>query len=259
MRAPASRLIGLAAVTMASCLAAGCNSSSTNDSGTTTDQSAIGVWSGTDTTTGLTLVAIINSAGQATFIRSDGVQFDGTVSVSGSTLVATVTGYTNFNQTFSDGSTYGIGTLNGTVSTATSLAATLTFTTNDNTSQSGNWSLSFEGLSNAASSAGAVQGNYTDAATGATLSITSSGEMTEQNTTTGCVLTGSITTTDTSLNVYQVSYTLADCTGAYAALNGVQFSGLAYLDVNISPTQLVIAVSGSNSTSKYAIVSDLNI
>jgi hypothetical protein len=259
MRASGKGLIGLVAVLTASCLAAGCNSSlSGSGSGNTTDQSATGVWSGTDSVTGDTLVAIINSGGQATFIRSDGVQFDGTVDVSGTTLAATVTGYTNFNQTFSDGSTYGIGTLNGTVSTGGSLTATLTFTTNGNTSLTGNWSLSFAALSNTASSTAAVAGNYTDVATNAVLSITSAGAMTEQNAANGCVLNGSISTTDSSVNVYQVSYTLEDCTGTYAPLNGVQFTGLAYLDTSASPVELVVAVAGANSTSKYAIVSDLN-
>ncbi len=258
MRAPGSRFIGLAAVLVASCLA-GCNGS-TDDTGTsttTTDQSATGVWSGTDSATNLSVTGIINSGGQATFIRSDGVQFDGTVSVSGTTLAATVTGYTNFNQAFSDGSTYGIGTLNGMVSTGGSLTATLTFTTNDNTSLTGSWSLSFEALSNSASSTSAVAGNYTDI-DNATLSIASNGVMSEQNTTTGCVLTGSISTTDSSFNVYQVSYTLSVCTGTYAPLNGVQFTGLAYLDTNGSTPVLVIAVAGASSTSKYAIVSNLN-
>jgi|HubBroStandDraft_1064217.scaffolds.fasta_scaffold116743_2 hypothetical protein len=259
MRAPGSRFIGLAAVLVASCLAA-CNGS-TDDTGTsttTTDQSATGVWSGTDSATNLSVTGIINSGGQATFIRSDGVQFDGTVSVSGTTLAATVTGYTNFNQAFSDGSTYGIGTLNGMVSTGGSLTATLTFTTNGNTSLTGSWSLSFEALSNSASSTSAVAGNYTDVATNATLSIASNGVMSEQNTANGCVLNGSISTTDSSFNVYQVSYTLEDCTGTYAPLNGVQFTGLAYLNTNAAPVQLIVAVAGANSTSKYAIVSNLN-
>jgi hypothetical protein len=260
MRAPRTRLIGLSAVVTASWLAASCNSSTSGlgTSTTTTNQSATGVWSGTDSVTSLGVVGIVNSAGQATFIRSDGVQFDGSVQVSGTTLAATITGYTNFNQTFSDGSTYGIGTLNGTVSSGGSLTATLAFTTNGGTALTGSWSLSFEALSATASSTAAVQGNYTDVATNAVLSITSTGVMTEQNAANGCVLNGSISTTDSSTNVYQVSYTLEDCTGANAVLNGVQFTGLGYLDVSASPVELVISVAGANSTSQYGIVSDLS-
>ena len=234
MRAPGSRFIGLAAVLVASCLA-GCNCS-TSGSDVTTTQSATGVWAGTDSATNLRSPASSTPRGQATFIRSDGVQFAGTVDVSGATVAATVTGYTNFNQTFSDGSTYGIGTLNGTVSTGSSLTATLTFTTNGGTALTGSWSLSFETLSNNASSTGAVAGNYTDNSSDATLAIASNGVMSEQNAASGpmngCVLNGSISTTDSSVNVYQVSYTLSVCTGTYAPLNGVQFTGLAYLNTN---------------------------
>jgi hypothetical protein len=258
MRAPGSRFIGLAVVLVASCLA-GCNSSTSGSGTITTDQSATGVWAGTDSATNLAVTGIINSAGQATFIRSDGVQFTGTVDVSGSTLAATVTGYENFPTAFGDGSTYGIGTLNGTVTTGSSLTATLTFTTNGGTALTGSWTLSFETLSSNASSTAAVAGNYTDAVTGATLSITSSGVMSEQNAAPiGCVLNGSISTTDSSVNVYQVSYTLEDCTGTYAPLDGVQFTGLAYLDTNGTTVQLIVAVAGASSTSKYAIVSNLN-
>ena len=261
MRARRGRFIGLIAVVTASWLAAGCNSSTSGlgSTPTTTNESATGIWSGTDSVTGDSVVGIVNSAGQATFILNGGVQFVGSVQVSGTTLAATVAGYTNFGgPAFSDGSTYGIGTLNGTVSSGGSLTATLAFTTNGGTSITGSWSLSFESLSATASSTAAVAGNYTDLATNAVLSITSSGVMTEQNAANGCVLNGSISTTDSSANVYQVSYTLEDCTGANAVLNGVQFTGLGYLDVNASPVELVIAVAGANSTSKYAIVSDLN-
>ena len=33
------------------------------------------MWTGTDSVSGLTVIALINAAGQATFIRGDGVQF----------------------------------------------------------------------------------------------------------------------------------------------------------------------------------------
>lgn len=247
--------IGLIGVTVLVC---GCNGNSSSSSGSMTPASPTGIWGGTDSVTGDSILAFINAAGQATFIRGDGVQFAGSVQVSNTTVAATVDGYPDFDNTFSDGSTYGIGTLNGTVSSGGSLTATLAFTTNGGTSLPGSWSLSFESLSATASSTAAVAGNYTDATTSATLSITSAGVMTEQNTTTGCVLNGAISTTDSSTNAYQVSYTLEDCTGANAVLNGVQFTGLGYLDVNASPVELVIAVAGANSTSKYAIVSDLN-
>jgi hypothetical protein len=238
-------------------LVVGCNGTDSSSSGSSsTNASATGVWSGSDSVTGLTITALINSAGQATFIRSDGVQFVGTVQVSGTTLAVTVDGYTEFGNAFSDGSTYGIGTVNGTVSTGSSISASLTFTTNGNTSITGSWSLNYEAQSS--SSTAAISGNYTDASTGAVLSITSSGVMTSQNASNSCVLNGSVSTNDTTNDIYEVAYSFGNCTGSYASLNGVQFTGLATLYTGGSAAQIIMAVTGASSSAKYSIVSTLN-
>ena len=226
------------------------------------NQSATGVWSGTDAVNALAVTAFINSSGQSTFIRSDGVLFTGTTQVSGSNLAAALDGYVNFPATFTDGSSYGIGTLNGSVSTGTSLSATLSFTTNGGTNIGGNWGLSFESTSNNSSSPATVSGNYTDTVTSQVLAINSNGVMSQQNasgtTFSGCVLNGTISTTDTTHNVYEVSYTLESCTGSAQALNGAQFTGLASLNTAQSPAQLTIAVTGTSSSgTQFGIVSTL--
>jgi hypothetical protein len=247
-------------VAIGAALATGCNSSmdSGSGSGTTTNASATGLWSGMDSTSGLGLTALINAAGQAVFIRSDGVQFFGTVQVSGNTLAVTVDGYSDFPQAFSDGSTSGLGTVDGTVTTGASITATLSFTTTANTAITGSWSLTFETLANESSSTSTVSGNYTDNVTGSVLAISSSGVMSSQNANNGCVLNGSISTADSSHDVYEVSYTYGNCTSTYAVLNGVQFTGLATLNPNSSPAQLTMAASGAaTGGAKYAIESTL--
>ena len=260
MRTSLNRTLGIAGLCGA-LLAGGCNST-LNDataSGTTTPASATGVWTGTDSVSGLTVIALINAAGQATFIRGDGLQFTGSVQVSGTTLAAAVAGYTDFSSTFSDGSTYGIGTLNGSVTTGDSIKASLSFTSNGGTAVSGSWSLTFQGLSNNASSTNTLSGNYTDAVTGAVLSITSLGVMSSQNPANSCVLNGSVTSHDTAHDLYEVSYTFGSCTSTYAVLNGVQFTGLATLNTNVSPAQITMAVIGTSSAgNQYGIVSTLN-
>ena len=243
----------------AAVILASCNSTIGDDttSGTTTNASATGFWSGSDSVSGDTVLALINAAGQATFIRSDGLQFTGTVQVSGSNLVTAVDGYTPFPNTFSDGSSYGIGTLTGTVVTGTSITATLSFTTNGNTSVTGTWSLTYQSVSNNASSTGTIAGNYTDNSTSAVLSINSNGVMTE-SATNGCILNGSVSTNDTTHDLYEVAFSYASCSGAYAALNGVQFTGLATLNSSASPPQLIIAITGTSATSvPYGFVSQL--
>lgn len=137
------------------------------------------------------------------------------------------------------------------------LNATLTFTTDGNTAITGSWSLSYASIASNASSSEAISGNYTDSSSGAVLSITSSGTMTSQAAN-GCVLNGSASTNDSSHNVYEVAYSYASCTGSDAVLNGVQFTGLATLNTAQSPAQLLIAVAGASSTTKYGIVSTLS-
>jgi hypothetical protein len=262
MRAPWIRLLGTAVLVTVSGAGLSAASCTTNAGGGTgsmpMDASATGIWSGTDSVSKLAVTALINSAGQAVFIRADGVQFAGTAQVSGNTLAAAVDGYTDFSATFSDGSNFGIGTLNGMVRTGTTLTATLTFTTHGGTHLNGNWSLSFNPRSNNASSTSAVSGNYTDNVTGTVLSISSSGEMTSQSATNGCVLNGTISTSDTAHDLYEVAFTYGNCTGTYAPLNGVQFSGLASLNSSLSPAQITLAVAGASATARYGIVASFN-
>ena len=260
MRILSPRLLVTALAAAASLALAACNSTSDDGSNSTT-QSATGIWSGSDSVTGMSVTALINSGGQATFIRSDGVQFDGSVQVSGSTLAATVDGYPDYSSTFSDGTTYGIGTLSGTVSTGDTLTATLTFTTNGNTSITGNWSLSYESLSDTASSVTAISGDYTDAATGASITLSTTGSISGTNASNGCTVSGSVATADTTHNIYEVAYSYANCTGGYASLNGVQLTGLATINPTLSPVQVLAAAAGSTSTSSgtsyFGIVSSL--
>jgi hypothetical protein len=239
-------------------LEVGCNATTT-DTNNTTNQSASGVWSGSDSVSGLGVTAIINSAGQGAFMRSDGVLFTGVTQVSGSSLAVTVDGYPDFSATFSDGSDYGIGTLDGSVMSGTTLTGTLTFTTNGNTSIPGNWSLSYQAISNNNSSSAAISGNYTDTVTGAVIAISTAGVLSGQTAANGCALSGSVATSDSAHNVYEVAYSYKGCTGTYAVLNGVQFTGLATLNANLSPAQILMAVTGTASTTadKYALVSSL--
>jgi hypothetical protein len=83
--------------------------------------------------------------------------------------------------------------------------------------------------------------------------------MTSQSANNGCVLNGTLSTSDTAHDVYEVAYTFENCTGNYTVLSGVQFTGLAYLNAS-SPAQLTLAVTGTSTTTttKYAVVSTLN-
>jgi hypothetical protein len=260
MRVPVMRItVGIALAALM--LSSGCTSSDDSSSGSTstTNQSPTGIWTGSDSITGLSITGYVDSAGEAVFIRSDGVQFVGPLTVSGSTLAATLTGYAQFGNTFSDNSTYGLGTLNGSVTAGSSLTGSLSFTTNGGTAQSGSWSLNYSTLSTVASSLSSVTANYNDSTTGSVITIDGNGVMTGSNASNNCVLNGSITVSDSSYDIYAVAFTWESCTGSFAALNGVQFTGLAALNNTDSPNVLTIAVAGANSTSKYGIVLSLSV
>ena len=216
--------------------------------------SATGIWGGTDAVTGLNVAGYIDPAGEAVFIRADGVQFAGGTQVLGDTLVAAVVGYSNFGSTFTDGSTYGLGTLNGTVATGSTLTLSLSFTTNGGTAQAGSWSLTFNTLTNSGSSLNTISANYADTASGSVISISGNGVMTGQNPANSCVVNGTITIINSSYDIYQVSLTYENCTGSYAVLNGLQLTGFAVLNPNSSPTQLTISVAGASSGSKFGLV-----
>jgi hypothetical protein len=153
--------------------------------------------------------------------------------------------------------TYGIGTLSGTVTTGGTLTATLAFTTNGNTSITGNWSLTYESLSDTTSSPSAFAGTYTDSASGATFTITTGGAINITNSPNGCSLTGKVTTSDTTHNIYQVSYSYTGCTGTYQPLNGVQFTGLGTINSTLSPAQAVIAATGTLNGDYFGIITTL--
>jgi opacity protein-like surface antigen len=74
-------------------------------------------------------------------------------------------------------------------------------------------------------------------------------------------LSGTIGTADTSINEYQVSYTLQGCTANatdYILLNGVAFTGMGYLDFSTNPATLIYAVAGSSASGgDFGIVSNL--
>ena len=251
----------LAAVgSLAAISLAGCNGTgySRMNNPMPTNASATGVWGGTDSVTGLNVVGYIDSAGNAVFIRADGVQFVGASQVSGNTLVAAVVVYTNFalgsGGAFKDGSTYGLGTLNGTVATGSTLSLALSFTTNAGTTGSGSWSLTFNTVTDSGSSLTTISANYTDTATGSVISIAADGVVTGQDPTNSCVLNGTVTIINSTYDTYQVSLTYANCTGGYAVLNGLQLTGLAVLNPNTSPSQLTISVAAASTAGKFGLV-----
>ncbi len=236
--------------------AAGCGG---GDGGSlVTTASPGGIWSGTDSATGLVVKGLVDESGNFHFIRTDLSQFVGKANTSGSSLSANFEGFTQVGKAFDDGSTHGTGTLSGTVVARTSLALTYQFTTDGGTASSGTLNLSYSSLYDVDSSLAAISGNYTDQSSHDTVSISGSGAITSQDPTTLCVVNGQVSVINAMYNAYDVTYGYANCTGSAAVLNGVQFGGLATLNNGSTPAQVIVAVTGTVGTTKLSLVLTLN-
>ena len=257
--------------TMLALASAGCGGSSD------TSLSPTGVWMGEDSTSGLNIVGLVDANGAADFLRADGAQFVGQGMQSGNSVSFPVQGVTEFGAAFgSGGPTYGSGTFNAAISGGeggSALAGTMTFTPTGGSAASWQWNMNFNVIYNSASSLALISGNYGDTATvvadgvdplqGASVSMTTGGEMTGQNPINSCVLNGTVTVIDDLHSIYQVAYTLQNCvdtsTGTYSALNGVAFSGLAYRDATYNPVLVMMGVTGADGAGHhYGIVSQLS-
>jgi hypothetical protein len=231
----------------------------------TDEQDAYGIWTGTDNGSGLDLVGIVNTADQAVFVRADGQQYTGTVTVLQNNISANLESYAQFGTTFSDGSTFGVGSLGGTVSTQGSLDGTFGLTTLGNTTSTTTWTLAYDAIYTKASSLGAIAGSYTDVSKndpsyGATVAISSTGALSVATApSNGCVLSGQVTVPNTLNDIYTVTLSYANCTGTtYDKLNGIHFTGVGII-TSASPAQVLVAVTGqSNTQLSYGLVMTLN-
>ena len=217
--------------------------------------SAGGIWKGTDPISGLPVTGIITESGQLQFLRSDGAQYYGTVSTSGINLSGTYSGIAAIGNTFSDGSTYGSGTISGTVQERQTLSGTLTFTTSLGTKSSGSGSFTFDSLYDSGSSLSTIAGNYADNANNAIVNVTSNGTIFSQSATTGCVINGQISIINASYDAYGISYSYSNCLGSAAYLNGTTVTGLGVLYTTASPVVAYIGVF--NAAAHYGLTMEL--
>jgi len=197
-----------------------------------------GIWTGTDSISGLTVTGIVDESGDFHFVRADGAQYVGTASTSGSEITANFDGYTQ-------GGIFGSGTLSGTIIARQSIQASTSFQPNGTPAQNGSLNLTFNALYNIGSSIATIAGSYGDAS-GDTATVYSDGTFFYQSASTGCSGSGTVSTPTPQYNVYEVSVTVQGCTGSDVALNGVRMSGLGTYDNQVSPAQIIVGVSATS-------------
>jgi len=231
---------------------------------------AAGIWV-QDVNNAATVIGIVTAAGQSIFINATDYSQYATVvgppaapaTVTGTAFSSTLNGFTNFPATYADSSTSGTGTFDATLGADSSLVGAFTFESAGGHAYPATWTLGFATVSLSGSLVSALAGSYVDASstedpnTGGTVTITSAGAMASSGTTSGCVLDGTISTADPTTNIYEVAYTYSGCTGSWAVLNGVDFTGLAVL--NGSAGQIIMAAHNTPGVgAQYGLVTALS-
>jgi hypothetical protein len=218
-----------------------------------------GIWRGTDSISGFTVVGLVDESGDFQFIRTDYVQYVGMASVSATNAVTSnFEGFTPPGYQFSDGSTHGTGTVSGPLQERTSMSLTTTFKTDAGTKSNGTLDLTFDTQYNRSSALTTIAGNFVNPRSGAVVTVSSNGTVFSQDAASGCVLNGTVAIINASYNLYRVQFSYASCTSQSAAYNDVQFSGLATLDNSVTPEQALVGVTGQSGNVKLAVVYDLS-
>lgn len=203
----------LCAALLLSTLLGGCGGGGSSSSTAVATADATGVWEGTITQNGVGTYSVTGliTGGQMRFISVDGnALYEGTVSVSGSTLTATTTNY------IIDGGIFSTSTLTGTVVTASSISGT--FTSSDG--GSGSFSLTYDPITTRGSSLATITANWfvTDGVYSMSIPIDATGAINGSDSD-GCVYTGQVNIIDPAVNIYGVSLTASACglyDGAYS-------------------------------------------
>jgi hypothetical protein len=177
---------------------------------------ANGLWEGTQSVNGTTFDAqyIVYNNRVYGYTYSGQALFSGTGTVSGTSLSS------NYNiYDYDSGVKMGTGTFSGTVSPQSNITGTF----ENSLGQSGTVNLSFNNQYNTPSSISKVAYNY------GTFAIDTSGNI--SGTYNGCDISGHVTTPDTSVNIYDIEYTLGNC-GAYSG----HYEGLGTITYINTPT-----------------------
>ena len=193
---------------------------------------AAGIWTGTDTSTGLAVTAMIDGGGDLVAVRSDGnVYFDSNepvLAVNGTSVSGKLEGDASFGASFPDGSTHGEGSISGTVQPAMTLTGTIAFTTDKGEATTNNVSLTYNALYDRTPALPSLAGTYTDAI-GDSVTLDSQSRITATNAD-GCMATGRLNTIDNDKSLYTIILTYSTCSGKTVALSGLTFIGFATFD-----------------------------
>jgi hypothetical protein len=218
-----------------------------------------GLWQGTVTVAGTPdqdIFGLISETKQFHFFQVDGVQYFGTLNVSGTKVTASFTGVPPAGMTFTDGSIQGTGTLTGTVQDRSTITFTSVFTTANNTVTNASVTLTYDHSYDADSALATVAGNYKSvvATSNETLNIAADGVLFIQDPDTGCVANGTVTLIDAAYDLYNVEFTFASCVAPADVLNGLHLTGLLTIDSTQMPNLMALAMHGTVGGTPLALL-----
>ncbi|HTT04660.1 MAG TPA: hypothetical protein VMF64_05175 [Steroidobacteraceae bacterium] len=213
-------------------------------------QSIGGVWNGADSS-GRTIVGLADEAGEFHLLRDDGMQYAGTATTRGDAVSATARRLTRPGG--AKGSEDEAASLTGKVQQRESMSLRIVPAAGAPPFPHDTISLQFNPLYDSPSSLATFAGEYTDGATGNTITVTAGGTLFWRDSRDGCLASGAVSLIDAHHDLYEVQFSYSACQGADAELNGVQFSGLGTLETTLQPVQAIIGVTGEARGRGYAI------
>ena len=213
-----------------------------------TNESAGGIWFGTDSE-GDQLVALITETGQFHLLDEFGFQGSGVLSVSSANEVsADFQTLPPVGVQFADGSPFADCSISGAIVERSALNGTVACTTNGGSESSVTVNLSYQAIYELDSSLAMITGTWTDSSDPGSdvVNVDATGLITGQDGgASGCIYSGQVTLIDPNYNVYDIEWTYSSCNGD-SELDGATFSGLGAIDNTISPTEFVLGATGES-------------
>ena len=218
-----------------------------------------GVWQGTLTSdvtmNAVAVTAVITASGSARLILADGSQLSGSVVTNGDQVSGNLTGITELGLQWQDNTTVSSFTINGTVAQRSAITGTYT-----GAGDSGTLTLTFDSVYDRTSSLATLAGQWErlDALQNitATISFDAQGAI-DGSDADGCIYSGTVSVSDSSVDVYTVSLTVANCVVSGLDLDG-QYTGTGVLSDQTAGSNQNDAFLLAVSDNRFVITMRLN-
>lgn len=242
-------LASIIATGLAACGGGGGGGGAVGSDTATTASSIGGIWDGVVTYSDSSqegIVGIVTESGEGVFLSDDGGLTFGNISKSGTSFSGSFTGYAPSGSVFNAN---GQAVISGTIDGSFSERSRLNIRSFYQGTQASTSAYAYDRTYERPSSISKISNTYFYSEPGYSESITISsvGDISGSNSD-GCVYSGSVSIIDSRFNVYDVSFSVANC-GAYGGV----FNGLATLvdDVNTDDLLIFAGENGGYAVAGY--------